>query len=63
MLQGPKRSRGRPRKYPLLPNKGRTFNCVPSAIYLVLPPAGVPPGDIAVAKLLYHRSFIMPNEK
>ena len=57
----PKRSRGRPRKYPLLPNKGRTFNCVPSAVYLTLPPAGVPSEDVVVAKLIYHYSFMVLN--
>lgn len=54
-----KRKRGRPRKYPCLPNNGKTFNCVPSSRFLVYPNNSplIKNHMLIVAKLIYHRSY------
>ena len=58
-LKKQNRKRGRPRKSPLLPNNGKTFKCVPSALFLNMPVDGISPSttSIIVAKLVYHRSY------
>lgn len=55
------RKRGRPRKYPILPNNGRTFKCVPTATFLAMPTGcSFPPSvSIVLAKFVYHRSYVI----
>ena len=55
------RKRGRPRKYPVLPNNGRTFKCVPTATFLAMPAGcSLPPSvSVFLAKFVYHRSYVI----
>lgn len=55
------RKRGRPRKYPVLPNNGRTFKCVPTAVFLAMPAGcSLPPSvSVFLAKFVYHRSYVI----
>lgn len=60
MVEAPgKRKRGRPRKYPCLPNNGKTFNCVPTSRFLIYPSGSplIKNNMLVVAKLIYHRSY------
>lgn len=54
-----KRKRGRPRKYPSLPNNGKTFNCVPTSRFLIYPKGSplIKSHMVVLAKLIYHRSY------
>ena len=58
-LKKQNRKRGRPRKSPLLPNNGKTFNCVPTSRFLIYPKNSplIKNHMLVVAKLIYHRSY------